>query len=801
MTVPSAVRSGARGVVLGQRINNFSIVRLLGEGGMGTVYEAEHALIRKKIAVKVLKPELSADRALVQRFFNEARATSQIRHPNIVEIIDVGMLADNVPYLVMELLEGESLSDRLQRVGTLDIALAAEFARQAASGLQAAHDNGIIHRDLKPENVFLVRDQRFGDRELVKVLDFGIAKLHGQLAAPVSDTLAGVVFGTPPYMSPEQCRGLPAEVDERTDVYSLGVILYEMVCGQPPFMAEGLGELMMLHMTSEPARPSQLRPDLPSQLERVILQALQKRPEDRLTSMAEFELELTAVAASAMGQAELGGLRTRSLRGFAANGGGYSSSSSVSFAPEEPAFISVAPTHLVTTSRASGYTRRQMRSDPSFTSAPRDSAPAQLPPLAELMVTGDPTKPAAEPNPPRQTGTNVRVEPPPELPPDEEFEIEVVEEELLDEPQRRDGRRYLPLMAAMFACASLAWLAGELFDFGSLLRRATRTAAPPPLTAEASDSEPETVARHGGASRTGAPEPLPAETASHGGEMLPEPQPEAATAPAWEETHVFAATAATAEFNVIPDPDDSDVPLSPLADAPELSESPPALPPSPSLAPDAETAPPARRGRPAPEIPPSHRSAAPSAARIVDIERGLSVPLTPDDPEPSAQLSATPLTAGRRPAQLHTSRLTATRKGKSAPTSVRAKSTNAESERVVSELARRAPPANPYERPRDNEPASAPAQPGVLRPTAAEQGRADSKSGAGLGYLSLDSAPWSEVFLGNQRLGTTPLIRVPLPAGKHMLTLKNSELNASTSYQVEIESGKTVSRMVGWDSR
>src|SRR5262245_59825610 len=177
-----------QGVVLGQRLHNFSIMRLLGEGGMSSVYEAEHALIRRKVAVKVLRSELSVDGAQVQRFFNEARATSAIRHPNIVEVIDVGRLPDGVPYLVMELLEGESLGDRLERIGPFEIPLAIDYARQAASALEAAHALKVVHRDLKPDNLFLVPDQRLADRELVKVLDFGIAKLRGELAAPPFDT-------------------------------------------------------------------------------------------------------------------------------------------------------------------------------------------------------------------------------------------------------------------------------------------------------------------------------------------------------------------------------------------------------------------------------------------------------------------------------------------------------------------------------------------------------------------------------------------------------------------------------------
>src|SRR5436190_17744233 len=162
---------------------------------MGTVYEAEHLVIRRKVAVKLLKPENTSTPELVQRFFNEARATSAIRHPNIVEVLDVGRLRDGGPYLVMELLEGESLSDRLDRVPQLPVREAVDVVRQAASAIEAAHQNGIVHRDLKPDNLFLVRDERNAEREIVKVLDFGIAKLRGDAAALPVETLAGALFG------------------------------------------------------------------------------------------------------------------------------------------------------------------------------------------------------------------------------------------------------------------------------------------------------------------------------------------------------------------------------------------------------------------------------------------------------------------------------------------------------------------------------------------------------------------------------------------------------------------------------
>jgi serine/threonine-protein kinase len=255
---------------------------------MGAVYEATHSIIPRRVAIKVLRREFAVDSALVQRFFNEARATHAIRHPNIVEIIDVGMLPDNVPYLIMELLEGESLAERVARQGKLELSTALDFTAQVAHALQMAHSAGIIHRDIKPDHLFLVKDERMPDREMVKVLDFGIAKLRTDLSAGKVTTNAGTILGTPAYMSPEQCRGIAEVVDHRADVYGLGITLYELLCGQPPFIGRGIGEVMMLHMGVEPEPPSRRRSEVPPELDRIVLKALAKAPEARFQSMAEF---------------------------------------------------------------------------------------------------------------------------------------------------------------------------------------------------------------------------------------------------------------------------------------------------------------------------------------------------------------------------------------------------------------------------------------------------------------------------------------------------------------------------------
>jgi len=263
---------------------------------MGAIYEARHPVIGRRVAVKILRRELALDEDLVVRFFNEARATNVVCHPNIIEIIDVGRLSDGIPYLVMELLDGESLAQRLLRVGRLDVGHAIDLLKQAASALHAAHELGIVHRDLKPEHLFLTSDANQPGHDHVKLLDFGIAKLRGDHVLANVRTNAGTIFGTPQYMSPEQCLGLPDLVDARTDVYALGVILYEAICGVPPFVSEGYGDLMMKHMSCAPVPPSAHRPGLSEPVEHIILKALEKKRSDRYASMAELSLALADIA-------------------------------------------------------------------------------------------------------------------------------------------------------------------------------------------------------------------------------------------------------------------------------------------------------------------------------------------------------------------------------------------------------------------------------------------------------------------------------------------------------------------------
>ncbi|MBC7173945.1 MAG: serine/threonine protein kinase, partial [Polyangiaceae bacterium] len=257
----------------------YRVDRILGEGGMGVVYLVVHVGLNKRMAMKVLREELACDPEVVQRFVQEAQTSTSMGHPNIIDVSDFGRMPDGAVYFVMEYLEGESLTQRIERKGPLSVLEAVEIAEQIASALGAAHAHGVIHRDLKPDNVFLIRR---GDRDdFVKVLDFGIAKVGG---APSKLTRTGMVFGTPHYMSPEQAAG--QVVDGRADVYALGVILYEMFTGVVPFDAETFMGVLTKQMFEEPIPPTARGASAEmGNLEPVVLRALAKRPESRYQTM------------------------------------------------------------------------------------------------------------------------------------------------------------------------------------------------------------------------------------------------------------------------------------------------------------------------------------------------------------------------------------------------------------------------------------------------------------------------------------------------------------------------------------
>jgi eukaryotic-like serine/threonine-protein kinase len=267
----------------------------LGEGGMGTVYRAKHVLIDNDLAVKVLHSSLVADRHAVARFQREAMAAARIKHPNAVGVTDFGITeledsrAGQIVYIVMELFIGESLRDIIEREGPLPVDRAVSIIRQVCLALDVAHRNGIIHRDVKPDNIVIDKN---GQGELVKVLDFGIAKLKD---GPTGEnrgrlTRQGVIIGSPHYLSPEQCQN--TELDSRSDIYSLGIVLYEMLTGDVPFKAPTPIAVAMMHTTDQPVPVREKRPDIPDSIEHVVMRALEKLPENRPQTALELALEL-----------------------------------------------------------------------------------------------------------------------------------------------------------------------------------------------------------------------------------------------------------------------------------------------------------------------------------------------------------------------------------------------------------------------------------------------------------------------------------------------------------------------------
>jgi putative nucleotidyltransferase with HDIG domain len=274
--------------VIGARIGNYRIVTELGAGAMGEVYFAEHTVMGRRAAVKVIRQGLSSNAEMVERFVNEARLVNRIGHPNIVEITDFGQI-DGRYYIMMELLEGETLEERLERTGHLSESQCLRIALQITAALGAAHELGVVHRDLKPENIYL--QHRGGQSDFVKVLDFGIAKLMGSMPSVTAGTLPGTLLGTPHYMSPEQCFG-SASLDHRSDVYALGVILYRALTGVLPFDGDTLLAILHAQATIEPQPLREHRPEITTHLEAVVLKAMAKQPAERFQTMTELQAAL-----------------------------------------------------------------------------------------------------------------------------------------------------------------------------------------------------------------------------------------------------------------------------------------------------------------------------------------------------------------------------------------------------------------------------------------------------------------------------------------------------------------------------
>jgi serine/threonine protein kinase len=272
-------------IAVGQTIGNYTITAKLGEGGMGVVYLAEHPVIGRKVALKAIHPELSRNPEVVSRFMTEAKSVNQIGNEHIVDIHDFGNTSDGEFYFIMEFLQGESLADKLKRERFFPPSRALQVAAQVADALAASHSHGIIHRDLKPENIFLIN--RGNNVDFVKVLDFGLAKLTQGEEKVTHKTRTGSVMGTPYYMAPEQCEG-KASVDHRADLYSLGVILFEMMTGQVPFTGEGYGEIIVKHITVPPPAARSINPQLTAAHEAILMRSLAKNREDRFANMEAF---------------------------------------------------------------------------------------------------------------------------------------------------------------------------------------------------------------------------------------------------------------------------------------------------------------------------------------------------------------------------------------------------------------------------------------------------------------------------------------------------------------------------------
>jgi serine/threonine-protein kinase len=294
----AAIEGGDTDPLLGSLVGEtYQIVRVVGEGGMGRVYEARHLRLKeRRFAVKCLHADLARNPEMAARFLREAETASSIKHVNVVDVFDVHHLADGTPYLVGEFLEGEELADYVAKRGPLEPRIAAKVARQVCQALAAAHERGIVHRDMKPENVFVLAssigpvERRESQTLNVKVLDFGISKAGPNDQSNLTRT--GVIMGTPSYMAPEQARG--RAVDHRADVYSLGACLYFMVTGRRPFDSDDPTSTLSMVLTEDPIRPREIDQRVPEALELIIQRAMAKDAADRYESMSDFEKALAS---------------------------------------------------------------------------------------------------------------------------------------------------------------------------------------------------------------------------------------------------------------------------------------------------------------------------------------------------------------------------------------------------------------------------------------------------------------------------------------------------------------------------
>jgi len=391
----------------------YRIEGVLGEGGMGLVYRAKHAVLGKPLALKVLRSEVSKDAEVMQRFQQEAQSASAIGNQHIIDISDFGSLPDGATYFVMEFLDGTSLTSAIEQAGRMQPERVVHVARQLCEALGAAHERSIVHRDLKPDNIYLVK--RGSDPDFVKVLDFGIAKVGG---ASSKLTRAGQVFGTPHYMSPEQCAG--TNVDHRTDIYAVGVILYEMSCGRVPFDADNLMGILTKHMYEQPVPPHQLPPpvDVPPGLEAVILRCLSKSIDTRYQTMAELREDLDRLLAGTTPEAVIHQMNRDSKAKDAAPLGDLAGAGSAmkmgtvgaieapAAAPNRMPMMVVGFAALALVGAVGGYFAiRGSGEGPPPAGAPVAATPPVTPPVVPPPAETPPPPSRSDEIPPAETGT------------------------------------------------------------------------------------------------------------------------------------------------------------------------------------------------------------------------------------------------------------------------------------------------------------------------------------------------------------------------------------------------------------
>jgi serine/threonine protein kinase len=414
----------------GVNIGQYRIKEKLGNGGMGTVYVGEHILLGRPAAIKILQPALSAHREVVERFFNEARATSAIADPGVVQVFDFGYHVDGTAYIVMELLEGEALATRIHRLGKLAVGDALRIARQIAASLDAVHARGIVHRDLKPANIFLVRDPQAQGGERTKLLDFGICKV--ELDANPRLTGGEAMLGTPVYMAPEQCRNAGL-ADQRSDIYALGGVVFHMLTGRTPFQAESTADFIAAHLTEAVSAPS-LFADVPPAIDALVLRCMEKAPDDRFQSMAELQAGIDELLPSILEAAPteevipLVVVRDRAVRAptpapSLAHRSWFVSATPLPTTLEPPPrrsrglrsilavglIVAGAATYLALTSEEAGTPVRAMpaakTTEPMVSTSPPADAPSEVTPAEPVTdaAKSEPETPSVTPPPPPET--------------------------------------------------------------------------------------------------------------------------------------------------------------------------------------------------------------------------------------------------------------------------------------------------------------------------------------------------------------------------------------------------------------